>query len=57
MKSRATRRYNTAANLYAVYWLRIARSVVLIGQKIQLTGCDYDNDMRNAISVEGNVLT
>ena len=24
---------------------------VLIGQKMQLTGCDYGNDMRNAICV------
>ena len=30
---------------------------VLIGQKMQLTGCDYGNDMRNAICVERNVLT
>ena len=29
---------------------------VLIGQKMQLTGCDYGNDMRNAIGVARNVL-
>ena len=29
----------------------------LIGQKRQLTGCDYGNDMRNAMRVKRSVLT
>ena len=30
---------------------------VRIDQKMQLTGCDYGNEMRNAIRVARNVLT
>ena len=28
---------------------------ILIGQKMQLTGCHNDNEMRNAISVDTNI--
>ena len=42
----------------SLYSLLAANSqiTVLIGQKVQSTGCDYGNDMRNAICVARNVL-
>ena len=47
MNSGAAREDNMAPYFYAVYLLRSACSSVLIDQKMQLTGWDNCNDVRN----------
>ena len=47
MNSRATQRCNTAPYLSSCSLVAANSQInVLIGQKMQLTGCDYGNDMR-----------
>ena len=52
MNSRATQQFNVSPYIYAVYWPATREFDIPIGQKMQLTGWDNRNEMRNATCVD-----
>ena len=58
MNSRATQQCNVVFYVYADLCSLLAATIqfsILIGQKMQLTGCHNGNEMRNAICVDTNI--
>ena len=41
--------------IYAIYWLLTSQFSIVIGQKMQLTGCHDGNQMRNATCVDTKI--